>query len=210
MVQGENTRLSFYAMRALERRTAGAVPAIEEDIRDRGFSEMSPSLAARYLRLLSTTGDPKHIPTITSALSDPRNYLRGEAMRALSNFKTDAAHRAMIRGLQDPWEDVRFEAASALGAHKVKAAVPALIQMVRKQDTKMLPAIRALGEIGDTRALKVLYQRLEHERSTVRQYTCTAIGDIGEPESLSHLLKAINDKDELVAFYAKRAMKRID
>jgi hypothetical protein len=143
-------------------------------------------------------------------MEDKRNYLRGEAMRALGKFRTPAAHRAMIQGLTDPWEDVRFEAANALGAQKVRSSVPALVKMVKRQDTKMLPAIRALGEIGDPRALKVLYERLDHERSTVRQYTCTAIGDIGQPESLSHLLKAINDKDELVAFYARRAMKRID
>ncbi len=209
MIESDNTRLAFYAMRALQRRPDFALAAIEARVNQKDFDSLDTSLIARYIQIIASSGDPAWVPTLTRIAKDPRKYLRAEAIRALGYFDAPQANAALIDGLSDEWEDVRFEAVNGLGAHKVTEAVPALIGMIDHHDTRTLPAIRALGDIGDPRALPALYRLLEHDRSTVRQYACTAIGAIGQPESLSHLLAVINDKDELVAFYAQRAMRQI-
>ncbi len=210
MVQGDHTRLAFYAQRALEAHPQHVTPLISPDMEPERFQALPKTLAVRYIQIMGASAQPQDIDQLMALTHEPRNYVRAELMRVLGQFNSPQAHEAFILALEDPWEDVRAEAAHALGHHKVQRAVPHLTAMIQRHDVRMLSAIRALGQIGDPAALEVLHKALQHERSTVRQYACVALGQIGRTSSLNHLIILLNDKDELVRFYATRAINQIN
>lgn len=76
-------------------------------------------------------------------------------------------------------------------------------------------AAAALGQIGDTRALKPLVGALHDQSSDVGQAAAEALGQIGDPRALPHLERVARE-DEGEAFLlgkmadaARKAMERI-
>lgn len=71
-------------------------------------------------------------------------------------------------------------------------------------------ACRALGMIGDTRAVEPLIQKLEDEDSGVRQEACRALGAIGNEGAVEPLLRMLGDVDKKVREAACEALGKLD
>ena len=209
MEEHENTLPSFFAHRALKANSSDAVAAIHAHLAQRPSTTYGDTLLKQYVQILAASGDPDVVATLARLSSDPRAGLRAEVMRAMHHFNTLESRRVVVRGLSDRATDVREQAAMAAGVLRIRRAVPHLIALIEREDSAMLRAIKSLGQIRDERALGVLHGLLTHERSTVRQYACDALGELGRSESLALLIELLEDQDEVVRDKAIRAVERI-
>lgn len=106
---------------------------------------------------------------------------RGDLAAALSGLRTPAALRALTRALDDIAS--RDKAAEALVAYGADAVAP----LCRALDTYAgKPAAKALGRIGDPRAVGPLRERAfakteRHGDAEVRSAAIEALGVLGEP-----------------------------
>ncbi|HOF89778.1 MAG TPA: HEAT repeat domain-containing protein, partial [Armatimonadota bacterium] len=100
---------------------------------------------------------------LVAALPDPSAKVRSRAAKALGELGDKRAVPALIRLLHDPVAGVRQSAIVALGALKSRRAVPALLEFIAASpDIRHdLPALFALRDIGDPRALPAVLQAME-------------------------------------------------
>ena len=208
-MEANDPRTSYYARRALESRPNAAIPLIRARLAHGGQS-LEPSFIAHTLAILAAAADPGTTGLLVTLMHDRRDRVRADTMAAANQIQGPGVTELLLSALDDESKDVREHAATGLGMRKERRAVASLIEMVRSEDTMMLRAIWALGEIGDAKALTVLHDLRAHNRSTVRQYVCQALGKIGETDSLAVLIELVDDSDELVRFQATRAVEAID
>jgi HEAT repeat protein len=88
----------------------------------------------------------------------------------------------LIAALQDSRWEVRFAAARALGRIGDPRAVEPLIAALKEEDGRS-SAARAPGEIGDARAVEPLIFALKDEDIGVRSAAAKALDEIGIPAS---------------------------
>jgi HEAT repeat protein len=73
----------------------------------------------------------------------------------------------------------------------VEEAVKPLIKLCESQERKIrLGAVRALGQIGDVRAVEILSFATKDLDNEVRQYAIEALGKIKDPSAVEALEKA--------------------
>jgi len=78
-----------------------------------------------------------------------------------------------------------------------------------KDDDVRENAAKALGQIGDPRAVDPLASALKDETSNVRQIAAYALGYIGDPKAVEPLTQALRDENEYVQNAAKTALEEI-
>ncbi len=146
---------------------------------------------------LGKIGEQKAIPFLIPLLSDKDPQIRSEASLALGKMKIVTAVPYLPQNLNSNNGRVRWAAVRALGAIKdAKAAVLPLISLIDEKKEKE-SNIRdwtawALGEIGDTRAIKPLVEALKKDKSPdVRQEAELALEEIAKKHQFS--------KEELIS-----------
>lgn len=72
-----------------------------------------------------------------------------------------------------------------------------------------LRAVKALGVIGDTKAVKLLIKALKDEYEGVRTLAARGLGNIGDPRAVELLIEALKDKSEHVRADATVSLGRI-
>lgn len=114
---------------------------------------------------LGMLGDAEAVPTLIEALNDREWRVRTAAARALERLTDTRAVFPLCRLLDDPKAEVRcaaIQSLDTLGDPQVTASL--IIALEREQDSEARRLIaRALGNIGDDRALRPL-QRLNGDR----------------------------------------------
>jgi HEAT repeat protein len=93
---------------------------------------------------------------------------------------------------------------------KAKRDVPGLIKALRyksaKDDWTAWAAARALGEIGDTRAVEPLIAALKDSNASGRKGAVAALGKIGDARAVEPLIAALADSHEVVQMLAADAL----
>ena len=168
----------------------------DADQKVRGFSAWSLKFH------LSRQSDPRIVEALTSTLSDKSNADRvhEEAFDALKTHTNSSIVAFAIPFLAHSNGTVRLNAATLLGASKDASAVEPLIAALKEKAEPSI--IRALGEIGDPRAVDVLIE--------VLRSTCGSTLSHGVPDCAAESLGKICDSravDPLIAALtgAKRA-----
>ncbi len=100
-----------------------------------------------------------------------------------------------IANLHHPDTSLRYYAAWWLGKFRVKAAVPALVECLQDEDDRTelggyplrRNAARALGKLGDIRAVPELLICLDCPDYYVREAAAEALGLLGDPRSIPRL-----------------------
>jgi HEAT repeat protein len=137
-------------------------------------------------------------------LKDPDWVVRREAAITLGEMGDERCVEPLCKALYDGDWQVREVAVEALGQIG-SPAVEMLIKMVRDWDVRKY-VIMALGKIRDERVLDPLMLQLRSDE--FKDDATNALVELGEP-ALERLVKALQDKDELVRKQAVLALGRI-
>jgi len=139
--------------------------------------------------------------------------VRRETIIALSKFGGEEAVQQLLVGLGDAEPSLRAAAALGLGLTKAGTAVAPLLKRLGEetdQDTA-IEVIRALGRIGDARAVAALAERasggslFSRTPMPIRLEAIRALGDIGGEGARAVIQKLMRDRNEAVRAAALKA-----
>jgi HEAT repeat protein len=166
---------------ALVRLGPVAVPALIEVLQD----DKAGVEAARILGLIGPRATDA-TPALIRVLRDRHRPapLREEAAGALGPIGEPAGEvvAALAEALKDEKEKVRYRAAEALGwiGLAARKATPALIAALKDEDVKVAEmACLALARLGDSGAVRPLFQALQDKRSGVANQAGRALWQMG-------------------------------
>ena len=149
--------------------------------------------------------DVTAVSGLMESLKEEDPEIRYWAADALGRIGAPAAIPALINTLRDPLDAVRMSACVALGDLKAKQALPDLINIVTGKTPSgkgyrlFMPedvgavqwmAARALGRIGDPRAVEPLVQVLPTAGGDLGVYVAGALGDLGDRRAVPALIEA--------------------
>ncbi|MDI6784301.1 MAG: MFS transporter [bacterium] len=116
-------------------------------------------------------GSPLAVDELVDALDDSSPQVREQAVLSLGEIGSDRAVDILIAKLHSQEENIQAEAAEALGLSQHPKGVEPLLKKLEpllvtgQGDAHLkIAVIEALGKIGDTRAVDILYSALNKER----------------------------------------------
>jgi HEAT repeat protein len=118
---------------------------------------------------------------------------------------------ALIRllGHKDP--TIQWHAAEALGTFGSQATLLLIEELHSHKGTVRLGAIEALSASQDDRAVEPLIRILHHDPlSEVRWAAALALGEIGSPEAIPALVRALRDDNRYIRHGAAQALSKLD
>jgi HEAT repeat protein len=144
--------------------------------------------------------------------SDAR--VRRETVLALSKVGGEDAVPLLARGLNDPESALRGAAALGLGLTKLSVAVgPLLNRLPQESDPEVeVEIVRALGRVGDPRAVPVLAERasgggfFSRVPASIRVEATRALGEIGGDAARAVLQRLLRERNAEVREAAVKAL----
>jgi HEAT repeat protein len=141
--------------------------------------------------------------------------VRRETVIALSKFGGEESVLHLTTGLNDTEPAIRAAAALGLGLTKAPTAVTPLIKRLGEEidQDAVLEIIRALGRIGDARALAMLAERasggslFSRTPLPVRVEAIRALGEIGGDGARPVLQRLMRDRNDAVREAAVKAVE---
>jgi HEAT repeat protein len=153
---------------------------------------------------------PEHF---ARTIRHPDVRVRRETIIALSKFGGDEAVQQLIVGLGDAEPSLRSAAALGLGLTKAGTAVNPLIKRLGEETDQetVIEILRALGRIGDPRAVAPLADRasggslFSRVPVPIRVEAIRALGDIGGEAARTVLQRLMRDRNDQVREAALKA-----
>jgi HEAT repeat protein len=151
---------------------------------------------------------------LLKAVDDENPKVRVEAIYTFGAIGTPAAGEehaeALLHALDHYDPAIRAAAARVIGRLKVKSAGEALIKAVNdSQDTVRFTAMRALGEIGEVRAIQALTKQLEFYRKGEGAWSALdGLARIGHASSVALFAARLADRDAFVRRAAVEGLAR--
>jgi len=145
---------------------------------------------------LGKLGDERAVYSLVKLLGDGDARVRQEAETALGAIG-EPARRPLVGALGDRSDRVSARAARALG-RLGPSAIPALISALdHERDETRRGAVKALVEIR-AEAVEPLVSALKVDSLQVRCGALRALGQIGDQQSLEHIIATLGDPDDVV------------
>jgi hypothetical protein len=119
------------------------------------------------LYLIRECGNEKYVKYIRKFAKHADKRICVEAVKALLHFKTNDSIPYLKVHLQSKDEELREQAIRLSGTYRVREAIPALLALLQKKDLlgsetlQKISIVKALGDIGDPRALEALNNILQ-------------------------------------------------
>jgi len=127
-----------------------------------------------------------------------------EALKAEQDIK------GLIRLLDHRNVDIQWQSADALGSLGTIAILPLITALNHRKTAVRLGAIEALGTIRDQRSGKSLIYLLEQDENVeVRWVAALALGNLGSPEAINPLVRALKDPDRYIRYGAAQALQSL-
>jgi len=188
--------------------------------------------------VLLETRDLRAVEPLIVSLKHRKEEVRRISARLLGAIGDRRAFRPLIQALKDTATDVRFEASTALrrmsgedfgmdpdkwqrwhdldqAAGEVEErltgdALHSYIGVLQSSGwAARAYAAKALGNLGDRRAVTALRGALWDKDPSVRAQAALALGALGDPQAVEALIAAITDADPEVQEAAEDALRRI-
>jgi HEAT repeat protein len=141
-------------------------------------------------KALGRIQDPGSVPSLIPLLQDKVKAVREEAGRALASIGEGAVPALLDALAHEDWL-VRLHAVESLGKTRSPNAVePLLATLFNDGDSAVREdAVRALGEIGDARAVDFLFTAMKEPG--LRTLAVEALGRIGDRRSVPVLMEVV-------------------
>ncbi|HSU12466.1 HEAT repeat domain-containing protein [Longimicrobium sp.] len=184
------------------------VPLLEDMIGDERWFVVRNMVG--ILGEIRSADAPEHF---ARTIRHPDVRVRRETIIALSKFGGDEAVQQLIVGLGDAEPSLRSAAALGLGLTKAGTAVAPLIKRLggeTDQET-VIEIVRALGRIGDPRAIAALADRanggslFSRVPIPIRVEAIRALGDVGGEAARTVLQRLMRDRNDAVREAAIKA-----
>jgi HEAT repeat protein/tRNA A-37 threonylcarbamoyl transferase component Bud32 len=163
---------------------------------------------------LAKIGGPKVMDAVLQLVGDKNDNIRRAAIEILNQTKDERAVDYLIKATRDTDWWVRERAADALAEIRSDKAGPALLEMLAGDARSVPAALRALGQLGNSRVLPQLLPFLDRPEKDIRIETVNAIGRLANsdsPDAVKNRLKALaTGADDTIAKVAAKAMSRIE
>jgi HEAT repeat protein len=172
------------------------------------------------VKVLRKTKTKEGVPALVKLLGQPpakghQDRHQMDAAKALGEIGDPSAADALIAaidfeaGTSSDWRDkngnrTNEEICESLGMLKAKQAVDPLLKLIDKTRERnvTLKAVRALGEIGDAKAVPKLSEiALTHENKFLRKNAVESLGNIGDPSATDTLIQMMFIEYKGVSFY---------
>jgi HEAT repeat protein len=165
---------------------------------------------ARAAENLGFFGGPDATPQLAALLSDEDETVRAVAARALSRIGTPDAAQALARILSDPSELTSLRAAENLERIGSLAVEPLVALLGTDERRAQVFAARILGDLRVAEARPALCEAIRrHWNTDLRAQATLALGKIGNPEDVSTILEASEDRSWPVRAQAANALEII-
>lgn len=158
--------------------------------------------------LLGKSGDPRGVPLLILALSDPDKGVREQAALALSALG-QAAIEPLKKAMEDPKWETRYRVVEALGKIADQQVVVPLIQALRdERDHVRYMAAKGLRDVRNSQSIDPLIALLRDENEFVRMMAAKGLGALGGVKVHSALSRALaEEKNDRVKAAIAEAMK---
>jgi HEAT repeat protein len=157
----------------------------------------------RVIAALGTLKVQQAVPQIIKVLENPDFNRRYVAAWALGEIGHPDGIPALIRALDDEVQQVRRYATRSLIKFNQSAVDPLVQSLDSASDRAAAGMIRALGDIGDRRALDPL---LNHVSGPVRSDVFLALGKLRDPRAEKALIDGLSDQEWRVRMNAAMAI----
>jgi len=163
------------------------------------LKDKTPDIRRSAVETLGEIGDSQALTPLIDVLNDEDAAVRNEAITALGGITNPGTVKYLLAALKDPRYD-RKKVIDALGETGDPAPLEFLIYAL--QDTTwegriyQEAAARALGKIGDVRAVEPLIAAVNSKFYEVRKEAVEALGKIGDSRIEIHLITALKDENE--------------
>jgi HEAT repeat protein len=157
---------------------------------------------------LANTGDVKGL---IDALRHKKDWqVRRDAAIALGRIGDAKAIQALEHALVDEQNHVRAAAVRALAT--MDGIDFDILKYFLHDDSELVrwEAARALGRIGDERAVEPLLEALQDERTYVRRGAAWALGEIGDARAVKPLTTIAQNEKDRIREVASEAVARIE
>ena len=191
-------------------------PPNADELERAGMEKMFDSLQndpdphiRRYIAyLLGKNGDPRVIPLLVTALSDPDKGVREQAALALSDIGK-AAIEHLKKAMEDPKWETRYRAVEALGKIADQQVVTPLIQALKDEENHVrYMAAKGLRDLRVSQSIDPLIALLSDENDYVRIMAAKGLGKIGGAKIHDALVQALaKEQNERVKAAISEAMQ---
>jgi HEAT repeat protein len=187
-----------WARRALVKQGMRSVPVLLSALSVIGGTQEEAITALKQI-------GPQTADEVRFLLSDRAAYAGAAA--ALSQLGPQGA-APLLRGCYNVDGDLRAQALTNLGLQKVKAALdPALYNLGSDPNNKKGEALKALGFIGDRRAVPALIPFLKDKDN--REAAVTSLGLLRDPRAVEPILATLLETEKRYRNAAVLALRRI-
>jgi HEAT repeat protein len=158
---------------------------------------------------LGETGDKRAIEPLKRSLKSKDTELRMAAAAALLHFGDEKSAKILQEALKK--DDMQaVEAASALAQSPHPKALPWLVEAMERNPHIRGYCARAIGKIGDKKAVEALLNVLKDEGSYTREQAVAALAVLKDRRVLPNLIDLmVNDPDDDVRSKAHDALHEI-
>lgn len=204
LLRSDDAPIRNIAMDVLREIGGDDIPSIQSLLRDD-----DPDMRIFVADILGCTGSRQAVPLLCDALlKDPEVNVRYQAAMSLGTLAFPEAVDALRQAMHDE-EWVQFSVVEALTKIRADSTISALVQSLNSSSELVASIIiDALGEMGNIKAVPLLFKSLENASLPLRHKTVKAIVQILGGRSLSllslkdqerfrsYLLDALGDEDE--------------
>jgi HEAT repeat protein len=185
-----------------------------EEVVGQVFSEET-DLKKVLLNFADLLNGPQLILVIERAVLDTNTRIRRQGLQAAYRTRVDSLNTTMAEILSNNDEEfeVRKWALHILGSTDPDYYSSQIMKLTRdsSEDVNIRKeAIFALTQIVNDKTLGTLCTLLGDSNVEIRQSGAWALSNIGSPDSISCLLAALDDNDELVRDWAIRGLRDMD
>ncbi|MDP2690158.1 MAG: HEAT repeat domain-containing protein, partial [Deltaproteobacteria bacterium] len=194
-------------------------PAIRKQVEAR-LSSPEWYVARQMVALLGELGDPQALDAIEKAYEHADARVKREVLKSLMKISSPRSTEMLLRALNEDDQTLMTQAIISLGVLKDSSVIDVLGSIALKRESfadLMEPkkeAIKALGVIGDPRAVplltRILFKKVWFGRKTneeARSLAAYSLGLIGGEEACGALKKAMESSEGELYAACKRILE---